>query len=76
MNELMEQQQRPLTVDEYEKMEETDSDQNVEEEEGDEETEDEGKMSYKIEFQPQNSGAPNGHGFHSQRLSGVHHFIS
>lgn len=76
VNELMEQQQRPLTVDEYEKMEETDSDQNVEEEEGDEETEDEGKMSYKIEFQPQNSGAPNGHGFHSQRLSGVHHFIS
>ncbi|KAK4601053.1 hypothetical protein RGQ29_010584 [Quercus rubra] len=77
VKELMEQQehqrQQQLIVEEYDKIEEAESDnmddQEEEEEEEDEDEDDENeeleverKMSYKIEFQRQNTGSSNGGG--------------
>lgn len=68
---IMEQQvqyqgQQQLMVDDYDKTEEDDTD-NIDQEEEEEEDEDEDeeleedrKMGYKMEFQRQNAGPPNG----------------
>ncbi|GMY30703.1 trihelix transcription factor GTL1 isoform X1 [Fagus crenata] len=74
VKELMEhQRQQQLIVDDYDKIEEAESD-NIDQEEEEEEEEDEDiededeelkeerKMSYKIEFQRQNAGSSNGGG--------------
>ncbi|KAG7956039.1 hypothetical protein I3843_11G104800 [Carya illinoinensis] len=59
-------QQQQQIVDEYDKIEEAESDnidqEEDEDEDEDEDLEEEGKMDYKIEFQRQNAGPPNGGG--------------
>ncbi|KAK9275512.1 hypothetical protein L1049_022779 [Liquidambar formosana] len=67
VKELMGQQpqQRESMMDNYDKMEEPDSDNlddQEEDEDDDEESGDDGKLAYKIEFQRQNAGSSNGGG--------------